>query len=178
MSFFVVFVVWAGVALADPPKDGDPVGEITEATDSGGKAVTLKSLRGKWVVISTTADWLSTRLRIEPLVTWNKLAVEWPTVVFLGLDLTPPEGVASRKKTLIERELHRVRFVFVDAEKQQGPLFFEAVKVPSTTIVDPKGVVRYYREGYEPKQAEAELERLRGELGKLLGPPTPKAEPR
>jgi hypothetical protein len=164
----VVIVAALGhAAPAAPLKVGSALGELAAMSDAAGKATSIKALRGSWVVFVTSADWCPAKLCLANLVAWNKLAAAWPKVVFAVIDLTPSDQLARAKKKYAANKLDNLKIFFVDGDRNGGaPLLEQAI--PSTVLVDPKGIVRNVVQGYEYKTPTVASDALTAALTKFV----------
>src|SRR4051794_30851916 len=104
----VALAVTAPLAHADVLKVGDRLAELDVATDAARKPFKLKSIRGKWVVVTVGADWCKPCAKELP--TWDKLAGELKgKVVFIAIDIDDDIAVGKRFHDKLKiKNMHRV----------------------------------------------------------------------
>ncbi|WP_428265411.1 TlpA family protein disulfide reductase [Haliangium sp.] len=149
-----------GVAVADVSV-GDRAPELVGAKDGRGKRVRLKAYRKKVVVLTFGASWCKPCKKELPA--WDKLARRYRDkgVVFLAVNIDKEAG--KGKKFMAEAKLKAVRAVFeptgASAESYDPPT------MPTTYVIDGRGVVRYRHKGYRG----GDEDELAKQLDKLLG---------
>jgi len=152
-------------AHADVLKVGDRLAELDIAVDAGGKPFKLKAFKGKWVVVTVGAEWCQPCAKELP--TWDKLAGELKgkvTFVAVGLD----EKTEDAKHFHDRLKLKNMTRVYMPADKSGVASAYGADHMPSTFVADPKGVVRYVREGFEKGDTDGEYKQMKAQLEKLL----------
>ena len=148
-----------GQALAEVA-EGDRAAEFVAAKDKKGKRVKLKSYRGKIVVLTFGASWCKPCKKELPA--WEKLAKQYQDkdVVFLAIniDKDTEKGKAFVKKA----KLKVMRAAF---EPDGGTVeTYEPPAMPTTYVIDARGIVRYRHSGYRSGDAK----KLAKKLDKLL----------
>lgn len=171
MRVHLVWLISLGVALAagrasaDVLKVGDRLAELDVATDDGGKAFKLKSLKGKWVLLTIGASWCPPCSKELP--TWDKLAAELKDkIVFVALNIDNDIGAGKRSHDKLK--LKNMVRVYMPQEKSAVAGSYGAESMPSTFVADDKGVVRLVRAGFEAGDASGEYRKLKDALAKLL----------
>jgi thiol-disulfide isomerase/thioredoxin len=155
----------ASSARADVLKVGDRLAELDVATDTSGKPVKLKSLRGKWVVLTVGADWCKPCAKELP--TWDKLAGELTgKVAFVAIDIDDDIEVGKRFHDKLK--LKNMQRVYMPSDKSGVAGSYGSDHMPATFVADPKGVVRLVREGFEAGDADGEYRKFKDALGKLI----------
>jgi thiol-disulfide isomerase/thioredoxin len=168
---WLICLIWLGVALAAGPasagvlKVGDRLAELDVATDDGGKAFRLKSLKGKWVLLTIGASWCPPCKKELPV--WDKLAAELKDkIVFVALNID--NDVAAGKRSHDQLKLKNMVRVYMPQDKSAVAGSYGAETMPTTFVADDKGVVRLVREGFEAGDASGEYRKLKDALAKLL----------
>ena len=152
-------------AHADVLKVGDRLAELDVATDANGKPVKLKAWKGKWLVITVGADWCKPCAKELP--TWDRLAGELKgKVVFVAIDIDDELEVG--KKFHDRLKLKNMQRVYLPAEKSGVAGNYGSATMPSTFVVDPRGVVMLVLAGFEAGDVDGEYKKLKGSLDKLL----------
>ena len=153
------------LAQADVLKVGDRLAELDVATDAAGKPFKLKSLKGKWVVVTVGADWCKPCAKELP--TWDKLAGELKAkVAFVAIDIDDEIAVGKRFHDKLNiKNMHRV---YVPSDKSGVAGNYGSDHMPSTFVADDKGVVRLVREGFEAGDADGEYRKFKDSLAKLV----------
>ena len=175
----LLLVLIATTAEADVLAIGKPAVELDVAVDPAGKPFKLASFRGRWVVITIGAAWCGPCK--EELTWWDRLAGEVAgRATFIALDID--DNIADGKKFHADLGLvHTVRAYMADDKSQVAGTY--AIKMPTTVIIGPDGIVRYIHPGFDKALAQREYETLRDALAKLLPaakpkPPAPKPPPK
>jgi thiol-disulfide isomerase/thioredoxin len=164
-ALFVGALLVSSVAGADVLKVGDRLAELDVAVDAAGHPFRLKSLKGKWVVVTVGADWCKPCAKELP--TWDKLAGQYEgKVAFVAIDLD--DDIANGKKFHDKLKLRHVLRAYMPAEKSGVAASYGSDHMPSTFVADPKGVVRFVHEGFETGDADGELKKLDEQLSKLM----------
>ena len=157
-----VIAVLATTARADDcaRKVGESLPNIKNAVDETGKTVTFKT--GGWVFVTVGASWCKPCAKELP--TWDKLAPEFAKVKFFAVDISekPSDGKAFHAKLGI-KNLNKV----YTAESNIANL---GSVMPSSYVVDLKGVIRFERCGFEEHDADSETKQMRAAITKLVGP--------
>ena len=153
------------VAHADVLKVGDRLAELDVATDAAGKPFKLKSLKGKWVVVTVGADWCKPCAKELP--TWDKLAGELKgKVSFVAIDIDDEIAVGKRFHDKLKiKNMHRV---YLPSDKSGVVGNYGSDHMPSTFVADDKGVVRLVREGFEAGDPDGEYRKFKDALAKLV----------
>ena len=151
-------VVALGGAAAAGVGKGQRAPEFALQTLKGGR-VSLSSLRGKVVVIDFWAQWCEPCKRELPWL--DKLAHEFASrdVVVLAVNLDKERGNAER----LAQQLGLTLQVLLDPEGSVAASY-DLPKMPSSFVVDKRGIVRYVHEGFE---GVGDVERFRRELTEL-----------
>ena len=148
-------LVLATPAHADVLKVGDRLAELDVAVDAG----------GKWVVGTGGAEWCQPCAKELP--TWDKLAGELVgkvSFIAVGLD----EKTEDAKHFHDKLKLKNMTRVYMPADKSGVASSYGSDHMPSTFVADPKGVVRYVREGFEKGDTDGEYKAMKAQLEKLL----------
>jgi thiol-disulfide isomerase/thioredoxin len=155
----------AGVAHADELKIGDRASELDTAVDVNGKAFRLKALKGKWAMVTFGASWCKPCAKELPA--WDKIAPEWKgKVAFIAVDLDtdPDTGKKFHDKELKLKNLTRV-YLSPDSAVAAK---YGSDHMPTTVLVDPKGIIRYIRGGFEKGDVDGEVKKMKEQLTKLV----------
>jgi thiol-disulfide isomerase/thioredoxin len=161
----LVLALAAGSARADVLKVGDRLAELDVATDASGKAFKLKSLKGKWLVLTIGAKWCAPCEKELPV--WDKLAGELKDkIVFIALDID--NDIADGKRFHNKLKLKHMVRVYMPEEKSAVSATYGAAMMPSTFVADDKGVIRLVRAGFEAGDPGGEYRKFKDALTKLL----------
>jgi thiol-disulfide isomerase/thioredoxin len=156
-------VAAAGVsaAVADVSV-GDRATEFRSVSDAKGQAVTLRAHRGKVVVVSFGASWCAPCRRELPAL--EQLAARYASrgadVQIIAVNVDRDRGAGRR--FMREFNFEHVRVAF-DPNMATARLY-DPPAMPSTYIIDKRGLVRAVHEGYRPGD-EAKIRRA---VDKLL----------
>jgi peroxiredoxin len=154
----------AQTAFADVLKVGDRAAELDVAVDANGKAVKLKSWKGKWLLVTAGAGWCKPCAKELP--TWDKVAAEFKDkVVFLSLTLD--NDIDDGKKFQKKMNLKNMVVAYMPEEKSGVAARYGAATMPSTFIIDPQGVVRHVHPGFAERDASGEAKKLKKTLTDL-----------
>ena len=165
MRAFAIAVVLAvaAPASADVLKVGDRSVELENAKDANDKSFKLGQLKDQWVVVTVGAKWCKPCAKELP--TWDKLAGFMNgKVKFVALDIDedPADGKAFHKKL----KLRNLTLVYVSPDSSVSR--YGSDTMPTTMVIDPKGIVRYVKKGFEEKDKDGEYGKLKDALDKLM----------
>jgi peroxiredoxin len=155
----------ATTAVAEPLKVGDRAAELDVAVDTNGKAFKLKSLKGKWILVTAGAGWCKPCKKELPA--WDKVAGELKdkiTFISLTLDNDLDDGKSFQKKL----GLKNMVIVYMPEEKSGVAARYGAATMPSSFVIDPQGVVRHVHSGFDERNAGNEQKKLKSALAKLI----------
>jgi peroxiredoxin len=165
LAFGVALATAPALAHADVLKVGDRAVELDVAQDAAGKAFKLKQLKGGWYLVTVGAHWCGPCEKELP--TWDKLAPEFAgKVTFVAVNIS--DKVEDGKKFTTKLKLKNMKLVYMPAKKSGVIDRYGADHMPSTFVVDPQGVVRFVREGFEKGDVDGEKAALKAALTKLL----------
>jgi thiol-disulfide isomerase/thioredoxin len=162
LSVLVAFAAAPAVAAVEA---GDRATELVSVKSrSGGKPLKLKAFRGKVVVLTFGASWCKPCKRELPA--YDKLAKKYrdarANVAFLAINID--RDAANADKFL--REAGGVRNMHVGFDPQgQTVDKYEPGTMPTTYIIDARGIVREVHAGFE-KGDEA---KIAASVDRLLG---------
>jgi thiol-disulfide isomerase/thioredoxin len=162
---FVALVALAPSAYAEVLKVGDRAAELDVAVDGNDKPFKLKSLKGKWLLVTMGADWCAPCRKELP--TWDKVAGEVKgkvTFVAINVNNDKSDGKKFNKKL----KLVNMTLVYMPEEKSSVAPRYGAETMPSTFLIDPQGVVRLVRAGFDERDASGEAKKLKASITKLV----------
>jgi peroxiredoxin len=166
LAALFLLLAFAVPAHADVLAKGDRLKELDVAVDAKGKSFKLKPLnKDKWILVTAGAAWCVPCKKELPA--WDKLAGELKgkiTFVALGFD----NEIADGKKFHDKLKLKNMVLAYMPEEKSAVAAAYGADTMPSTFVIDPQGVVRLVKEGFNERDADGEIKKMRGELAKLL----------
>jgi peroxiredoxin len=153
----VSLLLLSSVALAGVGK-GQKAPDFSLPTLSGAK-MSLSSLRGKVVIIDFWAQWCEPCKKELPQL--EKLAKEFAgkDVVILAVNLDKSKDNAQR----LAQQLGLTLPVLLDPAGSVAATY-DLPKMPTSFVVDKKGIVRFVHEGFE---GSGDVERFRKELTEL-----------
>jgi peroxiredoxin len=138
------------LGLATPAKaevkEGDRFVELDVAKTAAGKKFRLKDQAGKWVLYTFGAKWCKPCAKELPA--WDKLAPKYAgKVVFVAVNINnkPDEG----KAFMSSLHLKNLLVVFLPDEQSAAMKSYDPDHMPSTFVIDPKGIVRLVQYGYD-----------------------------
>ena len=162
---FALLVGFGQVAEADVLKVGERLVELDIAVDSSSKGFKLKSLKGKWVLVTVGAEWCKPCAKELPA--WDKLAgilKDKITFVAVAVDDNVKDGQRFHKKL----KLKNMTLVYLPSSKSGVVASYGSDTMPTTFIADKSGVVRVVKKGFEQGDQGGELKKMRDELAKLI----------
>lgn len=148
----------AGPALAGV-EVGDRAPELVQAKDGRGKRVKLKAYQGKVVVLTFGASWCKPCKKELPA--WDKLARQYKgkKVVFLAVNIDKELG--KGQAFMKEARLGAMQAAYEpDGATVES---YEPPTMPTTYVIDGRGIVRFRHEGYragDEKALAAKLDQL------------------
>ncbi|MEJ7598030.1 MAG: TlpA disulfide reductase family protein [Kofleriaceae bacterium] len=155
----------ASPAVADVLKVGDRAAELDVAVDGNDRPFRLKSLKGKWVLVTMGADWCGPCKKELP--TWDKVAGDVKgKVTFVAINVNNDK--ADGKKFNKKLKLANMTLVYMPEEKSGVAPRYGAETMPSSFLIDPQGVVRLVRAGFDERDAAGESKRLKADFAKLV----------
>lgn len=158
LTFLGSFLVPATAAAE--VRGGDRAAEFIAAKDGRGRRVKLKQYRDKIVVITFGASWCQPCKKELPA--WEALARQYKSkgVVFLAMNID--QDLAKGKQFIKDAGLKTMRAVYEpggDTVKTYDP-----PTMPTTYVIDQRGIVRYLHAGYRKGDAS----KLAAQLDELL----------
>lgn len=134
----------ASAALAEVKK-GDRAPELDGAKDGAGKAFSLKSTQGHFVVMTFGGSWCKPCKKELPA--WDKLAAKWKgkvTFIAVNLDNDPAKG----KKFFDGLKVKNLIRVYAPEEKAAAADIYSPPSQPTTYVLNPKGIVVEMHEAF------------------------------
>jgi peroxiredoxin len=126
-------------------KVGDHFVEL-DATAANGKHFHLKDMAGRWVLYTFGASWCGPCKK--ELAAWDKLAPKFAgKVVFVSVNIN--NKIEDGKKFFADLALKHVFPVFMPDEDSAAMKSYDPDHMPSTFVIDPKGIVRYVHFSYD-----------------------------
>lgn len=162
MAVVLAMTAVPATAVADVLKVGDRAVELDGAKDASDKSFKLGALKDQWIVVTVGAKWCKPCAKELP--TWDKLAgVLNGKVKFVAIDIDedPADGKAFHKKL----KLRNLTLVYVSPDSSVSR--YSADTMPTTMVIDPKGVVRHVQKGFDDKNRDGEYGKLKDALDKL-----------
>lgn len=160
-----------GLVLATAPahagvlKVGDRMVELDVAVDAAGKPFRLKAFKGQWLLVTVGAAWCKPCKKELP--TWDKLAPEVKdkiTFVALGLDEEVDDGKDFHRKL----KLKNMKLGYMPSNQSSAAASYGAETMPSTFIIDPNGIVKFVRNGFDERDADGERKKMKATIAKLI----------
>lgn len=151
-------LVAGGAAVASVGK-GQKAPDFSVSTLKGGK-LSLSSLKGKVVVLDFWAQWCEPCKRELPELERLSKAYAGKDVAFVSINIDKQKDNAAR----LAQQLGVTFDVGLDpAGSVAGQ--YDLPKMPTSFVIDKKGVVRYVHEGFE---GSGDVERFKKEIDELL----------
>jgi cytochrome c biogenesis protein CcmG, thiol:disulfide interchange protein DsbE len=147
ISIFAAAVAVLGLLVVPASAEvrkGDRASEFRGVKDARGKTVKLKSYRGKWVVVTFGASWCKPCK--EELPAYEKLArkLAKKDVVFIAVNIDKDQR--KGKAFMKEAGLKKMHAVY-DPRGATADIYSPPT-MPSTYIIDPRGLVRELHQGF------------------------------
>ena len=138
---------------------------VSFQVDGNNKPFKLKSLKGKWVLVTVGAEWCKPCAKELPA--WDKLAPEFKNkITFVAINID--DEIDAGKKFNKKLKLTNLTLVYMPADKSAVVAKYGSDNMPTTFVADPQGVVRYVKAGFEKGDASGEQKKLRAQLQKLV----------
>jgi thiol-disulfide isomerase/thioredoxin len=144
MAVSIAVAVFAVPAHAEVKK-GDHFVEL-DATTAKGKHFRLKDMAGKWVAYTFGASWCGPCAKELPA--WDRIAPKFAgKVLFVAVNI---DNNSDDGKAFVESlKLRHVFPVFLPEDGSPAVKAYDPSKMPSAFVIDPKGVVRLVKYGYD-----------------------------
>ena len=160
MKVLVILLALVTVAHAEVKK-GDHFVEL-DAKTSAGKRFRLKDMAGKWVLFTFGASWCEPCRKELPA--WDKVAPKLTgKVLFVAVNIN--NKVEEGKSFMGSLKLKNLQVVFMPDEQSAAMKSYDPDHMPSTFVIDPKGIVRVVQYGYD----KGDESKLAAKLDDLLG---------
>lgn len=144
VTSLVIALAGAGTARAEIKK-GDHFVEL-DAKAGNGKQFHLKDMAGKWVLYTFGASWCGPCHKELPA--WDKIAPQFKgKVLFVAVNIN--NKMEDGKQFCQSLKLKHMFPVFMPDEDSPAMKAYDPDKMPSTFVIDPKGIVRIVQYGYE-----------------------------
>ncbi len=127
----------------------------------GGKLLNLEELRGKVVLVDFWASWCAPCKEELPVL--EKLHNQYKAkgLVIVGINI---DNDAANMEDFLRRQ--KLSFTIVPDSKREVAARYEPAKMPSSYLIDKKGIVRHVHAGFKKGDAasiEAEIKALLAE---------------
>jgi thiol-disulfide isomerase/thioredoxin len=144
ISFLAPAIASAGIGV------GDRAAEFIAARDAKGRRITLKQHRNKIVIITFGASWCQPCKKELPA--WEALARKYSSkdVVFLAVNIDTE--LSKGKQFMSDAGLRTMRAVY----EPRGATVktYDPPTMPTTYVIDRRGIVRYLHTGYRKGDAK------------------------
>jgi peroxiredoxin len=167
LATVVAFVIGAAgtPARAGVLHKGDRLAELDVAVDAHGKPFKLRSLRGKWVLVTIGAAWCKPCAKELP--TWDKLAkIMKGKITFVAISVD--DNIADGKKFHKRLKLRNMKLLYMPADKSAVVARYGAETMPSSFVADRNHVVRMTKRGFAERDQDGELKKMHAALDRLL----------
>jgi len=156
-------VAAASAATAVEPGQAAPACSLSAFGDARG--VELRDYRGSVLLVDFWASWCAPCARAFPLL--NELERDFGrrgfAVLGVNLDEDPAQGAAFAAR-------YSPRFRLAADPEGDCPRAFGLWTMPSSYLIDSRGVVRAVRQGFLPGEARALREQIQELLAEVQGP--------
>jgi thiol-disulfide isomerase/thioredoxin len=169
----LIFALALAVLFAASPvsaqvlNKGDRLAELDTAVDASGKKFQLRSLKGKWVLVTVGAEWCKPCAKELPM--WDKLAgllKDKITFVAIAVD----DKVDDAKKFHAKLKLKNMKLVYMPGDKSAVAARYGAATMPSSFVADPNQIIKLRKDGFEERDPDGEYKKMRDQLKKLIDP--------
>lgn len=129
--------------------------------DLAGRPVALEGLRGKVVLVDFWASWCGPCREELPVLESFHVQYKPKGLVVIGVNI---DNDAQNMKEFLRRE--KLSFTIVPDAKREVAGRYEPTKMPSSYLIDKKGIVRHVHAGFKRADAvalEAEIKALLAE---------------
>jgi thiol-disulfide isomerase/thioredoxin len=158
-------LVAGGTAQAQSLKVGDRLAELDIAVDEAGKSFKLKSLKGKWLLVTVGAEWCKPCAKELPA--WDALQPAYKDKIrFVAINID--DNIEDGKKFNKKLKLKNLTKVYMPADKSAVVAKYGSDNMPTTYVADDKGVIRYVKAGFEKGDVSGETKKMRAQLDKLV----------
>jgi peroxiredoxin len=160
----IATVFASALLLVAPPasaiEEGKPAPAFALPSISGDGTLSLSDYRGKVVYLDFWASWCAPCISAMPFL--EELRSEFPSsrfqVLAINLDKDPKKGKKFMRK-------YGVKYPSASDPKGRLPESFGLQTMPTSYLIDGKGVVRYVHKGFRGGDVAA----IRAEIAKLVG---------
>lgn len=162
----IACVLGFSTAQADTLKVGEKLVDLDIAVDASNKPFKLKSLKGKWVLITVGAEWCKPCAKELPA--WDKLAgilKDKITFVAVAVDDNVKDGQRFHQKL----KLKNMKLVYLPADKSAASSRYGSDTMPSSFVADGNQVIKFRKDGFNERDPDGELKKMHAQLNKLLG---------
>jgi thiol-disulfide isomerase/thioredoxin len=137
------------ICLATTPalavKKGDHFTEL-DAKSADGKRFRLKDMAGKWVLFTFGASWCGPCSKELPA--WDRIAPKFKgKIVFVSVNIN--NKLDEGKQFMTSLKLKHIFPVFMPDDDSPAMKTYDPDRMPSTFVIDPKGVVQLVQYGYD-----------------------------
>ena len=131
--------------------------------DTSGNPVTLKDLRGKYVIIDFWATWCPPCLMSIPELTDLYKKYSPKGLVVLGISLDDPQKVDSRALSAF-KDKHRIAYTILRANEKviMDYAKSDGMSIPTMFFVDREGRIVEKLVGFAPGRVEKSIQKLLG----------------
>lgn len=158
--FGILLIFSLAVFAGDSPKIGQPAPEFSGTTIDG-KRIELNDFKGKVVLIDFWASWCGPcreemPFLIELYYHYHKSPFE---IIAVNID-----DKTENARKFMNQLSEKIYFTIVQDSKQQIPPLYQIKGMPTSIVLDKKGIIRFWHTGFKESYKEDYL----SEISELL----------
>jgi thiol-disulfide isomerase/thioredoxin len=160
-KIFGILLVFTLTAFAgNAPEIGQAAPQF-QATTFDGKKIQLTEFQGKVVLIDFWASWCGPCRQEMPFL--NELHQRYRKSPFEIIAVNIDDKIGNAK-SFIDRLPDPIHFTVVEDSEQQIPPLYDIKGMPSSILLDKKGVIRFWHTGFKESNKEDYISEIDGLL--------------
>jgi peroxiredoxin len=158
IATLVFALMLAGPALAHDV--GDQAPSFAAPSLVGSEKLSLSQYKGKIVYLDFWASWCPPCLKSLPLLEELRVEFAGKNIQFLAINL---DRDLDKARAFLAS--HPVNYPSASDPEGRLPETFEVKTMPTSFLIDARGVIRYIHEGFR----DGDIEEIRAQIQKLVG---------